>query len=745
MTDVLELLRRPDKWYLGHAPGLLFAPSFPVWLDHPGFWDVAHYLHFAVEPVFTFALVNEDGLVEPLRAEARDWRPDRLVVTFAGDGLRVRETRVCGPRDVLASVVEVENTGAAPRRLRLVAWTAQPVSDETLLDAGASGGHVHVRRVVGGLRNTSRELTVALGMADARSFDVQLSEATAVQPHLHLTPYLETLRPEGLPDRVALTGVNLSGLVYAAVERPLEVAAGSSARAVVAAGVALTTEDALAQLSATLAGDPARESERAWREFFASVPRFDCSDPYLTTYYWYRWYGLRLNTLDTRVGNYRHPAVAEGPGYFRVPISYSAQCHVLETRWLPDPALARGSVLNFVENQRADGSFPNHIHVDHVAPEGIYHADWGQRVLDLHAVHPDEGFLERVYPALERYLRYFYETRDPQGSGLYDHVNQWESGQEYMSRYVWVDEKGDEWRPMSRRLKGLDATVYVYRLERAMAELSRILGKDEEERWERRAERTKRAVLEVCWDPERQAFVDASPELERSGLVFALSFYPFFTDIVTAEHLPSVRRYLLNPDEFWTPYPVPASPKSDPFFSATPAWKGKRTNCPWNGRTWPMTNSHVAEALVGASRLDPSLREAAAEFIARFVRTLFLRGDPRLPTSYEHYNPETGTPSLYRGVDDYQHSWVVDLLIKYVAGLQPELGRVVVDPLPFGLERFELRGAFVAGRRFDVTYGEDGFAVEVDGVLVHRSDAPQRVELSLEGAAPRPVGRAPSG
>src|SRR5690606_35058218 len=204
-------------------------------------------------------------------------------------------------------------------------------------------------------------------------------------------------------------------------------------------------------------------------------------------------------------------------------------------------------------------------------------------------------------------------------------------------------------------------------------------------------------------------------------------------------------RYLLNPDEFWTQHPVPASPRSDPYFSATPAWKGKRTNCPWNGRTWPMTNSHVAEALVGASRLDRSLREKAAEFIHRYVKMLFLRGDPQLPTSYEHYNPETGTPSVYRGIDDYQHSWIVDLIVKYVAGIQPEIGRVVVDPLPFGLERFSLKGAYVAGRRFDVTFDEDGFRVEVDGELVHRSDALERVEVGLPGSvSQRPVGTAPS-
>lgn len=731
MLDPLELLERPDKWFLGGAPGLVFAPSAPLWLERPGFWDAAHYLHFPLEPVFTYALLDEALRPLHLRAEGRSWRPDRLVQDYSAPGLAVRETRSCGPEDVLASVVEIENTGGRERRLTLLTWTAQPVTDATLADADVRNGLVYLRREVAGLRDTHLTLTLALGLEGARSRNVQLSEAAINQPQVHFTPYDETLGPNGLDERVTLTGVNRNGLVYGALERPVTLGSGERATIKIAASVAPETEAALEQLQAALAGDPPEASERAWRAFFAGVPHFSCSDPYLTTTYWYRWYGLRLNSLATVLGNYRHPAVAEGIAYFRVPISYSAQAHMLETRWLHNPALACGSLLNFVDNQREDGSLPGHLHVDWVAPEGIYHADWGQRTLDVHRVHPDRAFLERAYPALARYAEYFYRVRDPQGSGLYDHLNQWESGQEYMSRYLWVDAEGDAWRALKRRLKGLDASVYIYRLERALAEISVILGKGEEAKWAERAERTRRAILEHCWDDELQAFVDVSPELERSGLVFALSFYPFFTDLVSERHLPSLSRHLFNPDEFWTAYPVPASPKTDPCYSATPAWRGKRTNCPWNGRTWPMTNSHIAEAVAGASRLDPALRARTAEFITRFVKLMFFDGDVTRPNCFEHYNPETGKASVYRGIDDYQHSWVVDLLIKYVAGVQPEAETVVIDPFPFGLEQFALRDARVRGRRLDVVKDVHGFRVALDGEEVHTSPQPERLELAI--------------
>lgn len=731
MTDVLDLLKRHDKWFLGHAPGLLYAPPAPIWLERPGFWDAAHFLHFPLEPIFTFTLLDNTLTAIDLVATGRNWRPDRLEQDYRASGLRLRETRICGPTDILASVVEIENTTDNERRLTLLAWTAQPVTDTTLEDADERAGALYIRRAVAGLRNTKLSLTLALGLERARSHNVHLSETTVNQPHFHLTPYYETLHEDGLDNRIILTGVNRTGLVYAALERPLMLAPGECVSLTIAASIAPATDQALEQLGAAMASDPLAESEQAWRAFFDSVPYFSCSDPYLTTYYWYRWYGLRLNTLSTQLGNYQHPAVSEGIGYFRVPISYSAQCHMLETRWLHTPELAQGSLLNFVHNQREDGSLPGHIHVDWVAPEGIYHADWGQRTLDVHWVHPDLAFLRKAYPALKRYAEYFYEDRDPQDSGLYDHVNQWESGQEYMSRYVWVDDEGDEWRPMKRRLKGLDASIYIYRLERALGEMSQLLGKGEEGVWGKRAERTRRAILEHCWDESLQAFVDVSPELERSGLIFAISFYPFFTDLVSEEHLPSLDRHLFNPEVFWTEYPVPASPKTDPCYSATPAWKGKRTNCPWNGRTWPMTNSHVAEAIVGAARFKPALRARAAEFITRFIKMMFFDGDVRRPNCFEHYNPETGKASVYRGIDDYQHSWVADLLIKYVAGIQPEAAKVVVDPFPFDLEHFELRDARVRGHRIDVVKDGQEFRVSLDGIVVHTSAQPERVELPI--------------
>ncbi|MBI4494746.1 MAG: hypothetical protein HY690_18375 [Chloroflexi bacterium] len=146
-----------------------------------------------------------------------------------------------------------------------------------------------------------------------------------------------------------------------------------------------------------------------------------------------------------------------------------------------------------------------------------------------------------------------------------------------------------------------------------------------------------------------------------------------------------------------------------------------------------MANSHVAEALVrAAEHLDEGLLPAAAEFLRRFTRLLFWDQDPSRPNCFEHYHPFTGQPSTYRGIDDYQHSWLVDLIIRFVCGLRVDGPALAVRPLPMGLERFELENAPWRGHRVAVSWQSSrGLRLWVDGAL-----RGQRGDLGPLGVAP---------
>ncbi|HLG74260.1 MAG TPA: hypothetical protein VK009_27885 [Chloroflexota bacterium] len=733
--DPLEELRRPDKWYLGGGRALIWAPPFPSYLDWPGYWDEAQYFDHVVERPFTVALLDEQCQAIDLRPLSRDWRPSELTTAWMAGDLLVSERKCVLPQDVLVAELSIWNPTGQAAVIHPVAYTVQRSTpsrgDHVVSEVSFEGGALHyTKRQVVTLRG--RELPVfsyrvTLGADQSpESHAAHLSEANSLRPDWRLTPFYERTAAGSLGGGIQLGGWNTDGVVYLGLQYTLRIEPESRARLVFGCGVANELGQLLLQ--------PIEVSQQAWREYFEGAPALEAADPYLQRYWTYRWYGLRLNSISHPGGLAQHPFVAEGIGMFRNHISYSAQCHVLECRWLPSPELAQGSILNFVDHQAVNGAYPANIYAQLVNGEGIYHANWGRAVRELHAVHPDDELLGQLYPSLARYAQFLDTERDPEGCHLYDVIDQGETGQEYMSRYQAVDARADHWG--SIRLKGVDATVYAYELQRTLAWLARQLSLAADgDYWDAQADATRQAVLDQMWDPGISMFTDVNPESgSRTGVKAAVGFYPFLTDIAGLQHVGALRDHLLNPAEFWLPYPAPASAADDPYFSPWAEWKGKRHNCPWNGRVWPMTNSHLCDALARASQqLDESLRPAAAELITRFVHLMFFDGDLGRPNCFEHYNPLTGQPSTYRGIDDYQHSWVVDLLVRYLAGVQPDVdGTLTIDPLPFDLGSFRLTNLRVRGRELTVCWDAgSGFEVLLDSQEVHHSAERQRLTISL--------------
>jgi hypothetical protein len=147
-----------------------------------------------------------------------------------------------------------------------------------------------------------------------------------------------------------------------------------------------------------------------------------------------------------------------------------------------------------------------------------------------------------------------------------------------------------------------------------------------------------------------------------------------------------------------------------------------------------MTNSHIVEALAHAAEMgDRSLRPVVVELLNKFIRMMFMKGDVRYPNCYEHYHPLSGWPCVYRGVNDYQHSWVVDLIIKYVVGLRPLLdGRVVIDPFPFEIRRMHADRIPYQGHFLRVDMDEEKVSLYVDGRLVASEKRGERIEVQIE-------------
>jgi hypothetical protein len=732
MLDPIELLTRDDKWYLGCGDGIIFAPPFAQWLDAPGFWDEATFYQYAIGPLYTVTFLDHEGRHLPARLQERRWTPAELTCRYALGSphtIEATEVRTVQPGGVFIS--EWRLHADVPMSLHGIAWTTQDTDVLDLNTVRWDGSALGFVREVRDRRNVPLRLRAELTcLGGATSWSASFSERTVLQPHWHFAPFAEQWRQEALPSRLRPAGIAPDGLLYGAVHRAL--ARGVSDMNVTFA-LRLTPDDAALsggarpraytpRSAAAVTAGPATlggASRRRWQEMFDLAPRFSCSDPYIERYYWYRWYGLWLNAIAPGTGMYRYPTTCEGIAAFHQPIAYSAPCHVRELRWLADPDVARGVLRTMFAHQRADGSLHGRVYLNHLAQTDFYHADWGGAFQALDAVAPNESFAAELYHPLSRYASWLLTTRDRTGSGMIDVVDQYETGQEYMSRYLAVDPNADRYGWENRlRLKGIDATVYTYSLLRALEGLAPRCGApNETQQWARAAERTARAVRERMWDAAAALFCDIDPRTGyRTDARAAVGFYPYSTDLATQEHARGLTHTLLDPALFWTTYPVPSSALSDPLFSATAEWKGKRHACPWNGRVWPMTNSHVAQALGNwATPERPPLRRALAHLLRRFIHMMFFNGDVERPNCFEHYNPFTGVPSAYRGIDDYQHSWVVDLIIQYVCGLRPDAGGLTVDPIPMDIDMAQLSDAHVAGHTVSIRVERDSYQVAVDG------------------------------
>ena len=493
---------------------------------------------------------------------------------------------------------------------------------------------------------------------------------------------------------------------------------------------ATLSEPPAGEISETPAGETSPCSP--WESFFGGFPRFQCGDPFLDRYFDYRIHGLGLNRIEGRWGPIRHPAIAEGPEYFHVPIAYSAQCHMMEMRWRRGGREAWGSLLNFVDNQKPDGSFHGRLYPERLEGTDFYHANWGDALLAVDDMHPDAAALARCYEGLSRYARWLTGARDPEGSGMFTVTNHFETGQEYMSRYMAVDEEADVagWRPRLR-LKGIDVTVYAHQLFRALGAVARRLERPGDEAdWNELAARCWRAVDERMWSSEARLFTDVDGRTgEPTGVKAAVGFYPLLTGRLGGARLDALLDHLEDPRTFGTPFPLPSSSVDDARFSAEGVWRGKRRNCPWNGRAWPMTTSHVIEGLMrcwrgGGGRAG----RLAADMLNRFARMMFTDGDPSRPNCFEHYNPYTGRACHFRGIDDYQHSWILDLLARGFAGLHVDASGIEVRPLPDGPARVSLGPVIARGRTLHVEVEPARVSISVDD---ERFDGPRGEPLRV--------------
>jgi glycogen debranching enzyme len=230
----------------------------------------------------------------------------------------------------------------------------------------------------------------------------------------------------------------------------------------------------------------------------------------------------------------------------------------------------------------------------------------------------DEVFKDEAIPKLMAFYRWVRESRDPDEDGLVAVIQPEEAGTDCSPKYdeilgleeltnqgfiaalkkvyaAYEPMRGDDHRILAADIFHIEDvlvnSIYAFGLQ----SLARMLGDSPEAtEFRREADKTLEALLSKCWDEEAGAFFDLSGVAETPIKVVTISsLMPLILDGLPrpiVERL--VDQWVISPEDFWLPYPLPSVPASNPKFLP-----GNPRGFIWRGPTWINTNWFLSHAL----------------------------------------------------------------------------------------------------------------------------------------------------
>ena len=252
----------------------------------------------------------------------------------------------------------------------------------------------------------------------------------------------------------------------------------------------------------------------------------------------------------------------------------------------------------------------------------------------------DETFLEQALPVLAAFYRWVREARDPDEDGLIAVIQPEEAGTDCSPKYdevlgleelsnrgfittlrrvyaAYESMRGDDHRILAADYFHVEDVLVnsIYAL--GMRSLARMLGDSPDAaEFNREADRTRDALLERCWDPAAAAFYDLAGVDELPlEMVTISSLMPLILEDLPRDIVELlVDRWVINPDHFWTPYPLPSVPASNPKFMP-----GNPGGFIWRGPSWINTNWFLSHGLRrhGYNAIADTIVEKSVECIEK--------------------------------------------------------------------------------------------------------------------------------
>lgn len=309
-------------------------------------------------------------------------------------------------------------------------------------------------------------------------------------------------------------------------------------------------------------------------------------------------------------------------------------------------ARAMDCVRAFAVTQREDGQLACEIirHGDEVVCDytGLAGFSFVDEALSLYYMtkKKERVYLEMLYSMFSRLDEYIANTHDYNHNGLPELLSEKETAERFLSvRYLplKVKENGKLREISVFPIESGMIAAFVCRLKTALGQISRIMGDERDGIYFEEAEMLRVRIKNYFWDAKTGACYDRD---YRGSLMHSLTVDNLFMmyygalDRDTADAF--VKKHLMNPDEFYTAFPLPTYPVNSPEFSNDP-------NHRFGGQPCGVTYRRAIRALekYGYYR---ELAHIGKRFLSAVSESLAFT---------EQYDPFTGAPSGSKICADY--------------------------------------------------------------------------------------------
>ena len=324
-----------------------------------------------------------------------------------------------------------------------------------------------------------------------------------------------------------------------------------------------------------------------------------------------------------------------------------------------DIQAAKDNICIFIDYQREDGRLPGMIHYTNGQKSPYYeslpetrlfekdkitaHYCWFQGycfpmpAFELYFwLGKDRKYLEKLYSALEKFDEYLWKTRDSDNDGCLETWGIWDTGEDNSTRYgnspsPW----GLEVAPTEQQIKSMteeelkkccrhtslnlnnfpvpiesmDIMSYSYTGRDVLAKISKELNNGKEDYWRNKADDVRAKIKSYLWNEKKHACYDRDKNNEIMDILIhnnlRCMYFGSFDQQMADDF---IKYHLMNPDEFWTPTPLPSIAANDPFFRNNSGndWSGQPEGLTFQRSIRAMENyGHYAElSMIGQKFIE---------------------------------------------------------------------------------------------------------------------------------------------